>query len=71
MAAGFYICRNRIHAFRFAGKAKNLAVSTGLVDALIVVISILIGIFILKDAVTIPQAAGLALAFLAVAFLMF
>src|SRR3989344_7511959 len=47
-------------------KQTNLAISTGLVDALLVVLSISIGIFILKDAVNTQQIVGLVLACLAV-----
>ncbi|KKP43024.1 MAG: hypothetical protein A2639_01745 [Candidatus Staskawiczbacteria bacterium RIFCSPHIGHO2_01_FULL_34_27] len=47
-------------------KQTNLAVSSGLVDALLVVLSISIGIFILKDAVNTQQIVGLVLACLAV-----
>lgn len=47
-------------------KQTNLSVSSGLVDAGIVIFSILIGIFIFKDIVTAKQAIGLILACLAV-----
>ena len=43
-------------------KQTNLAIGTGLVDALLVIISILIGILIFKDIVTIQQTIGLILA---------
>jgi drug/metabolite transporter (DMT)-like permease len=51
-------------------KQSNLAISSGLVDALIVIFSILIGIFILNDTVTNRQLIGLILACLAVILLL-
>ena len=50
-------------------KQTNLAIGTGLVDALLVVISILIGIFIFKDVINIQQAVGLVFACIAVVLL--
>ena len=55
--------------FGYLIKQTNLSISAGLVDAGIVVFSILIGIFILKDAVDAKQVAGLILACLAVILL--
>ena len=52
--------------FGFLVKQSNLSVSSGLVDALIVIISILIGIFVFKDVVTIKQTIGLVLACISV-----
>ena len=50
-------------------KQTNLAIGAGLIDALLVIISILIGIFIFKNMVTIQQAIGLVLASIAVILL--
>ena len=50
-------------------KQTNFSISVGIVDALLVVISILIGVFILKDIVSIKQIMGLAFACLAVMLL--
>src|SRR3989344_3260269 len=50
-------------------KQTNLSISTGLVDTLLLIISILIGIFILKDVINIQQTVGLILACLAVILL--
>src|SRR3989338_3113865 len=50
-------------------RQTNFSVSVGLVDALLVVISIAIGVFILKDTVNIQQMIGLAFACLAVILL--
>jgi|SRR3989344_8201212 len=50
-------------------KQTNLSISTGLIDSLLLIISILIGIFILKDVINIQQTVGLILACLAVILL--
>lgn len=52
--------------FGYLIRQTNLSITSGLVDALIVIISILIGIFIVKDAVTTKQIIGLILAIFAV-----
>ncbi len=46
-------------------KQTNLAIGAGLVDALLVIFSILIGVFILKDVVNTKQIIGLVFAILA------
>ena len=48
--------------FGYLIKNTNLSISAGLVDATILIVSILIGIFVFKDVVTTRQAIGLVLA---------
>lgn len=55
--------------FGFLIKQTNFSISVGLVDSLIIVLSILIGIFIFKDTVNVQQGLGLVFACLAVILL--
>jgi|SRR3989344_5912959 len=48
---------------------NSLSIAVGVVDALLVVVSILIGVFILKDVVNLKQVFGLIFACLAVMLL--
>lgn len=56
--------------FGYYVKQTNLSISSGLVDAFIVIFSILIGIFILKDVVTFKQTIGLLFAIVAVTLIL-
>lgn len=55
--------------FGFLIKRSNLSISTGLVDAILVIASILIGLFIFKDLISAKQLIGLILACIAVVLL--
>lgn len=55
--------------FGFLVRQTNLAIGTGLVDALLVVASITIGVFTFEDPVNTQQVVGLVFASLAVILL--